>query len=120
MSLYDELGGEAAINAAVELFYNKILADSRVNYFFDGMDMERQRKMQKSFLTFAFGGPNHYSGQGMRAAHRRQVEHGLNGTHFDIIVEHLGNTLRELGVAGDKIQRAADTALSVRSDVLGL
>jgi len=120
MSLYDELGGDPAIDAAVDIFYKKVLADARVNYFFDGLNMERQRKMQKAFLTFAFGGPNHYSGQGMRGAHRRQVEHGLNGTHFDIIVEHLGNTLQELGVAGDKIQRAANTALSVRNDVLGL
>lgn len=41
-SLYDQLGGQAAINAAVDIFYRKVLTDDRISRFFDGVDMDRQ------------------------------------------------------------------------------
>ncbi|HET8704827.1 MAG TPA: group 1 truncated hemoglobin, partial [Pseudomonadales bacterium] len=91
MSLYEQLGGEAAVDAAVDLFYKKVLADKRINHFFEGVDMVKQARMQKGFLTFAFGGPNKYTGRGMAAAHKKLVEvQGMNDSHFDAVVENLG------------------------------
>ncbi|MCI5146335.1 MAG: group 1 truncated hemoglobin, partial [Candidatus Electrothrix sp. AR3] len=118
-TLYEQLGGEPAVDAAVDLFYKKVLADERVNGFFKGIDMSRQAAMQKDFLTFAFGGPNKYEGKDLRAGHAHLVAKGLNDTHFDVIVEHLGATLKELGVKDELIKQAADVANSVRSEVLG-
>ena len=106
------------MDAAVDLFYKKVLADDRVNGFFKGVDMTRQHAMQKGFLTFAFGGPNNYAGRDLRAAHTHLVQRGLNDSHFDIIIEHLGAALTELGVKPELIQKAADVANSVRKDVL--
>lgn len=118
-SLYEQLGGEAAIDAAVDLFYSKVLADDRIKHFFVGTDMAKQARMQKGFLTFAFGGPNKYSGRGMTAAHKQLVEGmGLNDAHYDAVVENLGATLKELGVADDLIAQAAAVAESVRDAVL--
>lgn len=118
MSLYSDLGGEPAIDAAVNIFYDKVIGDTRVSYFFDGVDMRRQKSWQKRFLTYAFGGPNKYNGAGMRKAHEKVVSFGLEDSHFDIIIEHLGSTLVELGVPGDKVNEAAKIAESTRSDVL--
>lgn len=117
-SLYERLGGQAAVNTAVDIFYRKILTDQRVNHFFDGVDMEQQIIKQKGFLTMVFGGPNHYTGKGMREGHRHLVQKGLNDSHVDIIIEHLGATLTELGVGDNDIQEVAAIANSVRSDVL--
>ena len=117
-SLYEQLGGEKAIDAAVDKFYDKVLADDRVNSFFKGVDMDRQRRMQKGFLTFAFGGPNAYAGRDLRTAHAHLVAKGLTDKHFDIILEHLGATLKELGVKDELIKHAAEVANSVRKDVL--
>lgn len=117
-SLYEQLGGEKAVDAAVDIFYQKVLADDRVNGYFEGVDMQRQAAMQKGFLTFAFGGPNYYAGRDLRAAHVHLVKQGLNDSHFDIIVEHLGTTLEELGVPKELIQQVAAVADSVRDDVL--
>ncbi|HEY0634697.1 MAG TPA: group 1 truncated hemoglobin [Gammaproteobacteria bacterium] len=118
-SLYQRIGGEAAINAAVDLFYDKVLADLRISHFFTDTDMVRQRQHQKLFLTYAFGGLPNYSGQGMRAAHAHLVEkHGLNSSHFDAVMENLGAALKELNVPDALIAEAAATAESVRSDVL--
>ena len=116
-SLYEKLG-DKAIADAVEKFYQKVLADDRVNGFFKGVDMDRQRRMQTAFLTYAFGGPNAYQGRDLRAAHAHLVARGLNDTHFDIIVEHLGTTLKEMGVGDEDIAQAAKVANSVRNDVL--
>ena len=37
-SLYHQVGGKAAIDAAVNLFYTKVLADERVNFHFEDMN----------------------------------------------------------------------------------
>lgn len=118
-SLYDRLGGEAAVDAAVDLFYRKVLADDRINQFFEGVDMDRQRAKQKAFLTFALGGPAHYSGKNLRDAHAHLVVRGLDDSHFDAVMENLGAALNELGVSDDRIGEAAAIVEGARNDVLG-
>ena len=77
-SVYERIGGEAAVNAAVDIFYRKVLKDPRINMFFKDVDMDRQAAKQKAFLTVALGGPNKYTGKDMRAGHARLVARGLN------------------------------------------
>ncbi len=117
-TLYERLGGRPAIDAAVEIFYKKMLADNRVNYFFENTDMKKQIGKQKGFLTMVFGGHNNYTGKDMREAHKHLVAKGLNDTHFNIVVEHLGNTLKELGVPESDVAEVATIANSVRNEVL--
>lgn len=118
-TLYERIGGEAAVNAAVDIFYRKVLADYRINRFFDNADMEKQVAKQKAFFTMAFGGPNNYTGTDMRTAHAHLVKMGLNDSHFDAVMEHLGATLTELNVPVDLIAEAAAIAESTRKDILG-
>lgn len=117
-SIYEQLGGEAAVDQAVDIFYRKMLLDPRVASYFESVDMDRQRAKQKAFLTMALGGPNAYTGKDMRAAHAGLVARGLNDTHVDIVVEHLGATLKELGAGAEQIAAVAALANSVRNDVL--
>lgn len=119
-SLYERLGGAAAIDLAVDMFYDKVLADDRIKHFFVNTDMARQRQHQKMFLTVAFGGSNAYSGKGMRDAHAHLVtKMGLDESHFDAVVENLAATLTELGVAAPLIGEVAAVAASVKDDILG-
>lgn len=118
-SLYERIGGEPAVNAAVDIFYRKVLSDHRINRFFDNADMDQQIAKQKAFFTMAFGGPNNYTGKDMRNAHAHLVKMGLNESHFDAVMEHLGATLVELNVPQDLIAEAAGIALGARGDVLG-
>ena len=117
-SLFGRLGGQNAVNSAVDIFYRKMLTDDRVSHFFDDVDMEKQIVKQKGFLTMVFGGPNHYQGKDMRTGHRHLIARGLNDTHVDIVIGHLGDTLRELGANEVDIQAVAAIANSVRDDVL--
>jgi len=118
-SLYEKIGGEAAVDAAVDIFYRKVLADDTINKFFETVDMEAQAKKQKGFLTFAFGGPNNYTGKDMRDGHAHLVKQGLNDAHFDAVMGHIGATLKELNVPDELIAEAAAIAESTRNDVLG-
>lgn len=114
-SLYERIGGEAAVDAAVDLFYRKVLSDDRISHYFDSVDMDRQRAKQKAFLTFAFGGPHAYSGKDMRAAHAKMK---LTEGDFNAVMENLAATLTELNVPGELIGEAAAIAMSVKKDVL--
>ena len=117
-SLFKRLGGQNAVNTAVDIFYRKMLSDSRVSHFFDDVDMDQQIIKQKGFLTMVFGGPNKYEGKDMREGHRHLIKRGLNDTHVDIVIEHLGDTLRELNANEEDIKKVAEIANSVRDDVL--
>ena len=115
MSLFERIGGAPAVEAAVDIFYRKVLVDDRISHFFDTVDMDAQIAKQKAFLTVAFGGPNHYSGKDMRADHKHM---NLTEEHFDAVVANLAATLTELGVATSDINEIAGIALSVKDDVL--
>ncbi|HRJ07022.1 MAG TPA: hypothetical protein PK490_19935 [Prosthecobacter sp.] len=115
-SLYHKLGGKAAIDAAVDAFYVKVLADKRVNHFFEDVSMVKQHRKQKEFLSAAFGGPAPWTGKDMRAAHRDLP--GLNDEHFNAIAGHLKSTLEDLKVDKALIDQVLAIAESTRADVL--
>src|SRR5581483_8322488 len=102
-----------ALDAAVDLFYGKVLADPRINRFFEGVDMKRQARKQKAFLAMVTGGPTNYTGKNMRDGHAHLVAQGLNDSHVDAVIENLAATLRELGVSDADIAQVGAVANSV-------
>jgi hemoglobin len=117
-SIYQKIGGEAAMNAAVDIFYRKVLSDDTISSFFDDVDMGGQREKQKAFLTMVFGGPNKYTGKDLRTAHAKLVDQGLNAAHFDAVAGHLQDTLSELDVPENIAGEIMATAASTKSDAL--
>ena len=117
-TLYERLGGAPAMEAAVDIFYRKVLTDDRISRFFEDVDMERQAAKQKAFLTMVTGGPAHYTGADMRRGHAHLVAQGLNDEHFDAVIELLAGTLSELGANPADIAEVGALANSVRDDVL--
>ncbi len=118
-SLFERIGGDAAINAAVDLFYDKVLSDYRINRFFDNTDMPKQVDHLKAFMTLAFGGPNQYSGRSLRDGHARLVKMGLNDSHFDAVIQQFVATLQELSVPEQLLTESVALVESVRGEVLG-
>ncbi|TQV66298.1 group 1 truncated hemoglobin [Exilibacterium tricleocarpae] len=115
MSLYEKLGGEPAIKAVVEKFYEKVLVDTRICHLFDNTDMERQLEKQKAFLTLAFGGPNNYTGKDLREAHKHL---DLSDMHFDAVSECLQATLEEVDAGEREKGEVMAIVKSVRPHVL--
>jgi hemoglobin len=118
-SVYERLGGEQAVDQAVDVFYRRVLTDDTISHFFEDVDMDRQAAKQKAFLTMVFGGPARYTGKDMRAAHAHLVARGLSDSHFDAVVGHLAGTLEELGAQAADIEEVRRIAESARNDVLG-
>lgn len=115
MSIYDAIGGAPAVDAAVDIFYRKVLRDPRISHFFDATDMEAQHAKQKAFLTLVLGGPAAYSGRDLRSAHRGMQ---LTDVHFDAVASHLVDTLTELEVPAAQIESVVAVVSGARNDVL--
>ncbi|MCG8601987.1 MAG: group 1 truncated hemoglobin [Verrucomicrobiales bacterium] len=114
-SLYARVGGQEAINAAVDLFYEKLLADERVNFFFDDVNMKVQIRKQKEFLSAALGGPEPWTGKDMRKAHENL---DLREEDFSVVAEHLQNTLVELKLDHKLVEEIMTLVASTKDDVL--
>lgn len=114
-TLFDRIGGMDAVNSAVDIFYDKVLADETIKHFFTNTDMKKQAGKQKAFLAYAFGCPMGYTGKSMRDAHSGM---NLTESHFNSVAGHLVDTLEELNVPGSLIDEVVKIALSVKDDVL--
>lgn len=115
-TLYEKFGEEGAISKVVDYFYSElVLKDETVSHFFEHTDMEKQRKHQAKFLSFALGGPNQYSGRSMAKAHE-----GLNlqPEHFNAIAKHLHDALAHFGVSESDIDQALTKVVSLKDDIL--
>jgi hemoglobin len=98
--LLHRIGGPAALEAAVEILYEKLLNDDNLARFFEGVDMGKLKLHQRKFLTIALTEiPKEINVSDlMKEKHKRFFAMGLNETHFDRVAAHLGDTLRELQV----------------------
>lgn len=114
-SLYQKLGGKAAIDAVVEAFYVKMLADDRVKDFFENINMTKQKRKQKEFLSAAFGGPTAWAGKDLRKAHEGLE---LAEAHFQAVAENLQKTMEEMKVKKELIDQVMAIAGSTHDDVL--
>jgi hemoglobin len=114
-SIFHRIGGQPAINAAVDIFYKKVLADKRVNHYFEDTNMRRQHNRQKSFLGAALGGPNAYKGKDLRKAHA-YLE--LKESDFNVIAEHLQATLVELKVDAKLIKELMTVVGTTKNGIL--
>jgi hemoglobin len=94
-SIYESIGGEAALVAVVDDLYERILADPRLSGFFAGAPMMRLKGKQVEFFGQALGGPMIYQGASMRQAH---VGRGIEMEHFQLVAGYLIDSLRAAGV----------------------
>lgn len=114
-SLFEKIGGKEAVDAAVELFYEKILSDEKISHFFTKTDMSLQKAKQKAFLSYAFGAKTNYTGKKMRDAHKHMQ---LSEEHFSAVAGHLVSTLEDLKVPQNLIDEVVKIAMSTKDDVL--
>ena len=115
-SLYQRLGGKAAIDAAVEHFYVIMLADDRVKHFFDNVNMDRQKRKQKLFLSAAFGSPVPYTGMDLTTAHAGL---GITDADFNAVAGNLQKALEDLKINKELIAEVMAIAGGAHDAVLG-
>jgi hemoglobin len=114
-SLYEQLGGIERIGAVVEDFYSRVLADDLLKPSFVGIDMDRLRRHQTMFVSYALGGPNQYSGRGMGRAHAHL---GLTEAHFAAVAGHLDASLAAFDVPSHLIDQVIAHVAGLKDEIV--
>mmetsp|Transcript_8138 Transcript_8138/g.24318 ORF Transcript_8138/g.24318 Transcript_8138/m.24318 type:complete len:419 (-) Transcript_8138:458-1714(-) len=106
--LLDRIGGEPALEAAVDEFYSRVVSDATLGHFFDGITIEQLKEHQRKFLRMAFTRiPESIDVvKFMHSKHERLFLRGLNAEHFDTVAGHFVGTLEALGVGPSEIDEA--------------
>jgi len=117
ISLYERLGGEAAIDAVVKALYDRVLADDELKPFFEHTPMERQRAMQHEFLCAALGGPMSYTGKPLAHVHQGR---GIKTRHFAKFVQHVLDSLRDLGISEEDADAVISRLNTFANEITGL
>lgn len=99
-SLYERLGGKAAIVAVVDDFVANCAADTRINTFFAATAADKNRltafkNKLVDQICEAAGGPCKYTGKDMKTAHAGM---GIDNAAFDALVEDLTKSLNKFSV----------------------
>lgn len=94
-SLYDRLGGKAAITVVVDDFVGRVAADNRINGKFANANIPRLKSMLVDQICQASGGPCTYTGRDMKSTHAGM---GISSSDFDALVGDLVATLNKFKV----------------------
>jgi len=97
-TLYERLGGREAIEAVVDEFYDRVLADESLVPYFEGTETDELRSHQAAFVAAVAGGPDSYDGASMREAH---ADLDLSPGEFAAVAGHLDDALAEFDVADE-------------------
>ncbi len=115
-TLYEKIGGAAAIERLVDEFYDRVLADPVLAPFFANTPMERQRRMQKIFMTLALGGPEPDEPIDLYQAHRGR---GIKRDHLTRFTELLLQTLESIGISNEDANKVIARIATYSDEVLG-
>jgi len=114
-SLYDRLGGEAAIRAVVDEFVANVAADTRINKWFENADIERLKGHLVNQIGQASGGPQVYTGRDMKTTHAGMA---IDDAAFNALVEDLVKALDKFNVQQQEKDELLGLLGPMRSDIV--
>ena len=115
-TLYEKIGGKAAIDSLIATFYQHVLSDPLLMPFFEHTSIEKLTKMQRAFFTIALGGPDPDLKVRLYEAHRGR---GIEREHLSRFVEHLIASLAEIGIEEKDATKVYERIATYSDDVLG-
>ncbi len=115
-ALYRELGSMEGITKVVDLFFQRINNDARINTLFLKVDHNDLRRLVIEQMCAATGGPCTYTGRSMEEAHS-----GLNLTNkdFDAFMGDLTGALKDAHVSSDAQNKLLAILKPMRPQVVG-
>ena len=94
-TLYEQLGGQPAVEAVVTTFINHVAADTTINFMFANTDLDNLSQMLQDQICSATGGGCTYTGGSMAEVHAGMA---ITDDQFNALVGDLLAALDELGV----------------------
>ncbi|WP_280361144.1 group I truncated hemoglobin [Nocardia wallacei] len=113
-TIYEQIGGQEALEAVVEDFYVRVLADAELAPFFTGTNMSRLKGRQVEFFAAALGGPEPYTGAPMKQVHQGR---GITMHHFGLVAGHLTDSLKTAGVPDDLVAQIIGAVAPLADDI---
>jgi hemoglobin len=114
-SLFERLGGKAAITAVVDDFVTRCAADDRINGKFARTDIPRLKASLIDQVCEATGGPCTYTGRDMRTTHDGM---GVTAAEFDALVADLVATLDRFSVPAAEKAELISALAPMRADIV--
>ena len=114
-SLYERLGGEAAIKAVVDEFVANVGADTRINQYFANANLDRLKEHLVNQIGQASGGPQQYTGRDMKTVHTGLM---INKKEWDASVKHLVATLDKFKVPAKEKGEVLAAIGSLEKDIV--
>ena len=117
-SLYERLGGYEAISAVVDEFSARVFADPVVGKRFFGMSDDSRasfRQKNKNDICHATGGPCKVISRPAAVAHGGL---GIKASEFNIVVQHLVDTLNKFKVPEKEMQELLAVIGTTRPDIV--
>jgi methyl-accepting chemotaxis protein len=114
-TLFERVGGQDALTLAVEMLYERLLADPAVAFHFEGVHLGRLKERQVDFFSAALGGPKPWRGRSMAAVHDSM---GISQEQFDVVAGHLVAVLQELDVPQDLIDGIVAVVAPLSSSIV--
>ena len=115
VSIYEAIGGEPALVAVVDDFYDRVVGDPQLESFFAGVNMPKLKGRQVEFFAAALGGPDVYQGPSMRDAH---IGRGITQADFDKVAYHLTDALAAAGVPAQTIGQIAAAVTPLADEIV--
>jgi hemoglobin len=114
-SIFDTIGGHAAVEAVVDELYRRVLADPVLAPYFADTDMDTLRRHQRAFITAALGGPGTLRARPMVNAHAGRR---ISDDAFDRVITHLVAIVRDAGVDEHTIDQIGQTLAPLRPHIV--
>jgi hemoglobin len=115
LTVYEAIGGRAALTAAVDGLYGRLLADPELAGFFPAGVSDRHRRYVTTILAEALGGPERYHGPDLTRIH---ASLGIGDASFDAVAAHLAVVLSELAVPVSLAELVIGAVASLRPAVV--
>jgi len=117
-SIYDQIGGMAAVTATVDELYSRVLGDPQLAPYWHGVDMAAQRQHMRAFIATALGSRHEY-GPGRPDIATAHAGLGVRGRDFDRVAQHLAGALRTVGVSSEQIAAVLAAIAPLRDQIVG-
>ncbi|WP_442790039.1 group I truncated hemoglobin [Nocardia sp. CDC160] len=115
-SIYDRIGGTAALTAVVDDFYRRVCADPNLAGFFARVDLDHLKKRQVDYFSTMLGGPAVYTGPSLRRVHQGL---GITRRHFDRVLRHLTAALIVAEVPDEIVDQIVEAMSPLADDIVG-
>ncbi|MDE8602901.1 group 1 truncated hemoglobin [Marinomonas sp. RSW2] len=114
-SLYEEIGGQATVEAITNNFINEVSFNETIYRYFEKTNIKRFREKFIEHFCVSTGGPCTYTGDTMLKVHQGQK---INETDFNTTVDLLVSAMAKAGLTYPQQNRVLKVLAPMRSDMI--